>query len=332
MHGGSRLLALILFLWSRANALVKGNIDIPLDVDLSPGESRKHQSSEEEFIPVLPNPLRRLQANYETNSLGPGVSVITDCGCPGCCTLPRSTETVTIELTSTNYCFFTTTTVTTTDLTVITTQTTTLVTTKTTNLKIVETITQKTTSTTVSIFFSTSTVTNTITKTIDSLSVVTLSTLQLVSSQNFISRTVTRLIPFFTPYTIYIDTETDYRTIVIKTYSVSNLFTTITDYNGGTTLGTLFTTITNIIVRTAASPTLVTSFRSTRTQTVSFAAPLVQVTVTSQPPVTATEILTIRSSNIIPLTKTRTVVISPNGFPNFVPISTTITFSRLYPP
>ncbi len=216
--------------------------------------STKDDSSEE-LIPVKPNPLRRLQANYEPTRTEPGVSVIEDCGCPGCCTLSPTTVFTTIVLTSTNYCFFTSIATTTTDTTLITTITTTSVLTKTSNLKIVETVTKFTTQTILQQFFTTSTITDSLTRLSTTIEVLTASTLNIIATTSYITGAVTRQIPYFTPYTVYDQTTSITYTAFNIDYDIITETSTVTRY-GATLTATLSTTSTNIIFTTFNGPIL----------------------------------------------------------------------------
>lgn len=296
-------------------------------------QSTKEDSDSEEFIPVLPNPLKRLQANYETNSLEAGVSVLVDCGCPGCCTLTPLTVTKTIELTSTNFCFFTATTATTTEITIVTTQTTTSVVTKTSNLKILETITKRTTSTLLSVFFTTSTVFNSILRFNTRVELATESTLVVSTTASFILGTVLRRIPYFTPYTIFNSTTSSYFTEYLQTFKISTLRTTITNY-GGTVLGT-FTTIQTNTERTSVDSvlSLITTI-ATVTQVNSLGQ--IGISATIEQPISSVvgQTLTIESTNTVPILYTATSVYG--NFPQVITETATSlrTFSLLtsFPP
>lgn len=313
--GLSAFMLLIFGLLSLINAkLTAGSAgfeDPPIGKLVSDDSTTKKDSDSDEFIPVLPNPLRRLQANYETDTLGPGVSVINDCGCPGCCTLTPVTVTKTVELTSTNFCFFTTTTATTTEITIVTTQTTTSVTTKTSNLKIVETITKRTTSTILSVFYTTSTVSNSILRFNTRLQLATEKTLSVQTTASFIQGTVTRRIPYFTPYTIYQATTTSYFTEYLQTYRISTLRTTITNFGGGTVFGTLLTTQTVILTTSVNQNQVITTIVATVTRNITGYFPAV---ITTAPPKTTTFIDTVvlQSTNPIAVPYTATIVRFPS--------------------
>lgn len=288
-------------------------------------------ASSEELIPVLPNPLRRLQANYNTEpSLPRGVSVQTDCGCPGCCTLPRRTVTTTINLTSTNFCFFTTTALTTTDLTQIITQTTTNIVTRTSNLKIVETVTKRTTSTQISIFYTTTVVTNTVIRFMTNLQLATESTLTIATSASFISGQVTRLIPYFTPYTVFTDTTSVYVTNFVIGFSTSTLQTILTVFEGRTVFATTSTTQTILYSVSVNAPLIVTS---TITQEISLPV-IVRATATLFPTTYTTSFAKsffISSTNTIFSPFTITTAQFPASRPITLTATSFITFSLLPP-
>lgn len=293
-------------------------------------DSSKDGSSSDEFMPAVPNPLRRLQANYNTETLPRGVSVITDCGCPGCCTLPLATVTKTVNLTSTNFCFFTTTTVTTTDITNVITQTTTSIITRTSNLRLVETITKRTTSTQLSIFYTTTVVTNTVVRFLTNLELATESTLTIATTASFISGQVTRLIPYFTPYTVFIDSTSVYNTQIVIGFSTSTLRTVVTIFGGRTVFATTSTTQTIQFSVSVPLPLVTTEF-STRT-TSNNQIVFVQATVLPTSYTTSfAKTFFISSTNLIFSPYTATTVQFPGSPTALLTATSFITFSLLPP-
>lgn len=281
----------------------------------------------DEYIPVKPNPLRRLQANYETSKLEPGVSVIDECGCPGCCTLKPVTVTETILLTSTNYCFFTATAVTTTEITQFTTETTTRMITKTSNLKIVETVTRQTTQTILSQVLTTTTITNTVKRFQTEVRLATESTLSVQTSLSFIEGTVTRQVPFFTPYTIFTGTSSSFLTFFEQDFTVTTLQVTITDFGGGTSRGPLELTSTNTVTTSVNGPLITTVIVQTQTLSLDFAIQALG-TATPSPLSTIPFSDIISSTNFIQVPFTATIPqITQSGVAITVTEATTVTFS-----
>lgn len=198
----------------------------------------------EEFIPVKPDVPARLQANWEggQQSNEPGASVITDCGCAGCCPLQPETVYETVILPSTIFCFFTAVVTTTTDTTVTKTSTSTSTTTKVTTLKIIETISSVTTQTVIEVSLNHITLTKTVKTVVTQTQYTSRNSLSIVGSTVYISRTPTRVIKNFVPFDIVSSTSST-QTFTTFKLTISQSTTTITKYTGNPTFGVLTTTI-----------------------------------------------------------------------------------------
>lgn len=216
----------------------------------------------EEFIPAKPNIPARLQQNWVMGQANePGVSINTDCGCVGCCSLQPETIFETITLTSTNFCFFTAVLTTKTDITLMITSTLTSTTTKVTTLKMIETISQVTTQTIIQVSLNPISLTKTVRTVVTRTQYTSRNSLSILGSTVYISRTPTRIIKDFVPFDVFSYTS---KTITFTTFqlTISQSTTTITKFSGTPTFGILTTTLTQTKGKPEETVTVTRTFTS----------------------------------------------------------------------
>jgi hypothetical protein len=219
----------------------------------------------EEFIPVKPVIPARLQPNWEQiSSNEPGISIGTDCGCVGCCSLQPETIYETIVLPSTNFCFFTAILTTTTDTTVTKTSTLTSTTTKVTTLKMIETVSKVTTQSVIQVSLNPITLTKTVKTVLTQTQYTARNSLSIIGSTVYISRTPTRVIKDFIPFDVF---SSILKTITFTTFllTISQSTTTITKYSGTPTFGILTTTSTSTLSKGKPEDTVTITLTFTST-------------------------------------------------------------------
>lgn len=272
----------------------------------------------EEFIPVKPDIPARLQPNWDEEQTNePGVSVITDCGCVGCCSLQPETIYETITLPSTNFCFFTAITTTTTDTTVTETSTLTSTTTRVSTLKLAEIITKVTTQSVIEVSLNTITLTRTIRTVVTQTQYTSRNSLSIVGSISYISRTPTRIVRDFIPFDIVSSIS---KTITLTTFqlTVSQSTSTFTQFSGTPTFG--ITTTTSTSTKDKGKPGEETTVTITTTSTyVQCFFPVGCNTPTIFPPGPFTNILTTVSLNLVSST-----------FMNYITYSTSVVYQETY--